>query len=278
MLRILEHVKKYDWHYGLLLVASCALIAGVWLATSYRLGEPSPAERQRIAKRHESARQQATARPKGAETPISQPIVIDYRLPIAENGLAPVVIRVDTQQPIVFLTIDDGAYKDPSVIAALKKYHIKASLFLSKLFISSNPEFFAQLTTQGSYIEDHTVSHDLRMVKNMNYDQQKAEICGMADYEQQTYGRRPVLYRPPGGSYNDTMRRAAYDCGMKALVTWMVTVNNGSLQYQIGDHLRPGDIVLMHFRPTFVADLEAFIAAAKASGLRMALLEDAKET
>lgn len=64
---------------------------------------------------------------------------------------------------------------------------------------------------------------------------------------------------------------------MKAVVTWMVTVNDGALQYQIGDCLRPGDIVLMHFRPTFVADLEAFIAAANASGLRMALLEDATE-
>lgn len=278
MLRILEHVKKYDWHYGLLLVASCAVIAGIWLIAAYRLGEPSPAERQRLVKHYESERRQAATKPRGAETPISQPLVIDYSLPLAEHGLAPVVTRIDTQQPIVFLTIDDGAYKDPAVVTTLKKYHAKASLFLSKMFIASNPDFFTQLTAQGSYIEDHTLSHDLRMLKNMNYEQQKAEICGMADYEQQTYGRRPMLYRPPGGAYNDTMRRAAYDCGMRAVVTWMVTVNNGSLQYQVGDHLRAGDIVLMHFRPTFVADLEAFIAAARASGLRMALLEDAKET
>lgn len=207
MLRILEHVKKYDRHYGLLLVASCALIAGLWLATAYRLAEPSSAERQRVAKRHEVARQHATATPEGAETPLTQPIVVDYHLPSAEHGLAPIVARIDTQQPIVFLTIDDGAYKDPSVVTILKKHHVKASLFLAKSFVAHDPEFFAQLTAQGSYVENHTLSHDLAMVKDMNYDQQKAEICGMADYEQQIYGRRPTLYRPPGGAYNDTMRR-----------------------------------------------------------------------
>jgi hypothetical protein len=71
------------------------------------------------------------------------------------------------------------------------------------------------------------------------------------------------------------MRKAAYDCGMKAVVTWMETINNGALQYQIGDKLRPGDIVLMHFRPTFVKDVQAFVDAAKTAGLHAELLENA---
>ena len=213
--------------------------------------------------------------PAGAHTAITKPLVADYTLPPVVDGMAPVVTRIMTSQKVVFLTIDDGAYQNPIVISTLRSHQLKASLFLAKLFVGSNPQFFAQLTKQGSLIENHTISHDLNMVKDMNYDQQRAEICGMADYEQSTYGRRPEYYRPPGGAYSDIMRRAAHDCGMKAVVTWMVTVNNGSLQYQIGNKLRPGDIVLMHFRPTFVADVQAFVEAAKATGLRPELLENA---
>lgn len=199
----------------------------------------------------------------------------DYSLPPAKNGLAPIVSRLHTTQPVVFLTIDDGAHKDPSDAAMMKDNHVKASIFLAKTFIDKNPAFFKQYLAAGSLIENHTLTHDLRMVRHQGYDRQKEEICGMADYEEAQYGRRPVLFRPPGGAYNETMQRAAHDCGMKAVVTWMATVNNGAVQYQIGDRLQPGDIVLMHFRPTFKEDLQAFIDAAAVAGLRTELLESA---
>jgi peptidoglycan/xylan/chitin deacetylase (PgdA/CDA1 family) len=113
------------------------------------------------------------------------------------------------------------------------------------------------------------------MTKTQSYAQQKDEICGMADYELLHYGRRPTLFRPPGGAYSDTMRQAAADCGMKAVVTWIAKADDGAMQYQIGGVLRPGDVVLMHFRPEFRQDLQAFIDAQNAAGLHTELLEDA---
>jgi peptidoglycan/xylan/chitin deacetylase (PgdA/CDA1 family) len=97
----------------------------------------------------------------------------------------------------------------------------------------------------------------------------------MADYVQQQFGRRPIFFRPPGGAYSNTMRRAAADCGMKAVVTWIAKANGGSMQYQIGDHLRPGDVVLMHFRPEFKQDMQAFLDAMTVAGLHTELLENA---
>ncbi len=199
----------------------------------------------------------------------------DFSLPVASGGLAPVITRVETKQPVVFLGIDDGAYKDPSVVKALADNHIKASLYLAKTFIASNPDFFKDIIAQGSLVENHTLNHDTRMVWTQGYAQQKAEICGMADYEEQVFGRRPVFFRPPGGNYSDVMRKAAYDCGMKAVVTWIAKANGGSMQYQIGNSLRPGDVVLMHFRPEFLKDLQAFVDAQNAAGLHTELLEDA---
>lgn len=203
------------------------------------------------------------------------PFVADYKLPPIQNGMAPVVYTLPTSQNIVFLGIDDGAFKDQSVIDILKQNNIKASLFLSKAFIANNPDFFKQIIDQGSFVEDHTISHDTNMVKNQSYEQQKAEICGMADYELAHYGRRPTLFRPPGGAYSDAMRQAAADCGMKAVVTWIAKANGGAMQYQVGNKLRPGDVVLMHFRPEFAKDMQAFVSAEKAAGLHTELIEDA---
>ena len=198
----------------------------------------------------------------------------DFSIPPITNGMAPVITHFPTEQKVVFLTIDDGAYKDQSVVDMIQQNGIRASLFLAKTFISGNPDFFKQIIALGSLVEDHTIGHDTHMVTNQSYQQQKDEICGMADYELAHYGRRPIFFRPPGGAYSDTMRRAAADCGMKAVVTWIAKANGGSMQYQIGDHLRPGDIVLMHFRPEFKKDMQAFLDAQNAAGLHTELLED----
>ncbi|MDQ5982932.1 MAG: hypothetical protein QG549_930 [Patescibacteria group bacterium] len=198
----------------------------------------------------------------------------DVHIPTLEDGLAPVVTSLPTKQPVVFLTIDDGAHKTPDELQTMNDNHLVASIFLARLFIADNPLFFADFTKYGSLIENHSLNHYIRPAEIESYELQKQEICGMADYEQQTYGRRPIFFRPPGGAYSVAMQRAAADCGMKAIVTWIAKANGGSMQYQIGDHLRPGDIVLMHFRPEFQQDMRAFLDAMNSQNLHTELLEN----
>ena len=199
-------------------------------------------------------------------------MVPDVTIPPVVNGLAPLIINLPTNQKVVFLGIDDGGYKRADEIKLLTRQHIKASLFLSQLFIKSNPSFFKPLIDQGSLVENHTISHDL--LSKLSYDQQKQEICSEADLQMQQFGRRPSLFRPPGGDYNLDTQRAAAACGMRAVVLWIAKANGGSMQYQVGNSLRPGDVVLMHFRPEFAADVAAFVAAQNAAGLHTELLEN----
>ena len=185
----------------------------------------------------------------------------------------PVYYRIQTTQPVVFLTIDDGIYKEPQAASLMQANNIKASFFLVYQFIKDNPPYFADLSTAtGSLIEDHTYDHTI--LTSLTYSQQVNEICSDADILTQLYGRRPELFRPPGGDFNTDTLHAAAACGMKAIIIWHATVNNGALQYQVGDHLQPGDIVLMHFRPTFMEDMQAFITAMNAQGLHTELLEN----
>ena len=209
------------------------------------------------------------------DAPKLEPVVDpDYRLPPTKGGLAPVITSIKTDQKVVFLGIDDGAFQDQSVVDIMKQNDIKASLFLAKSFVTNDPVVFHQLVENGAKVENHSLKHDTSMVKNMDYAQQKAEICGMSDYVEKTYGRRPVFFRPPGGAYNDTMRRAVADCGMKAIIHWIAKANGGSMQYQVGNGLRAGDVVLMHFRPEFKQDIEAFVQALDVAGLKTAMLPE----
>ncbi|XAS67055.1 polysaccharide deacetylase family protein [Micrococcaceae bacterium Sec5.7] len=184
------------------------------------------------------------------------------------------ITRVQTKHPVVFLTIDDGITKTPEMAALMTKFDYPATIFLTRNFVQGNPGFFKEFQAQGSLIENHTVSHNVNMVQQFGYDQQLAEITGMQDYALQQYGRRPTLFRPPGGAYSNLMLKAVADAGLKAVITWEAKANAGHMDYQVGSSLRPGDIVLMHFRPEFAADLAAFRKAQLAAGLEVVLLED----
>jgi peptidoglycan/xylan/chitin deacetylase (PgdA/CDA1 family) len=189
---------------------------------------------------------------------------------VAPPGLAPVVTRVPTTDPVVFLTIDDGNTRSPDVARTLAELDIPTTLFLVDGPIGQGAGFFRALPR--AVVEGHTQTHaDLR---GLPEDRQRAEICGNADTAQRAFGRRPALFRPPYGHYDQATQRAAAACGMAAIVLWEETVDGSRMSFREVPELQPGDIVLLHFRPQLAAELRIVTERIQAAGLRIALLED----
>jgi peptidoglycan/xylan/chitin deacetylase (PgdA/CDA1 family) len=180
--------------------------------------------------------------------------------------------HIPTSQPVAFLTIDDGWTKVPQAIQLVQAAHIPLTLFLTINAIRSDPDYFKKLQAAGAVIEAHTITHT--ELRGMSYDYQRREVCGSADQLGALYGRRPVLFRPPFGDKDATTLRVVHDCGLKAAFSWKETVNTGIVRYQVGHRVQRGDIILMHFRPAFVADFLAALRAIHDAGLTPALLEN----
>jgi peptidoglycan/xylan/chitin deacetylase (PgdA/CDA1 family) len=180
--------------------------------------------------------------------------------------------HIPTSQPVAFLTIDDGWTKVPQAIQLVQAAHVPVTLFLTINAIRSDPGYFKKLQAAGAVIEAHTITHT--ELRGMSYDFQRREVCGSADQLGALYGRRPVLFRPPFGGEDATTLRAVHDCGLKAAFFWKETVNTGIVRYQVGHRVQAGDIILMHFRPAFVADFLAALRAIHDAGLTPALLEN----
>lgn len=204
--------------------------------------------------------------PAFAPAPPPQPITLPA------TGTVPYLSRIPTQQPVAFITIDDGNLKLPEAAKLLAAADVPVTLFLTTNAIKDDEPYFARLQQQGAVIEAHTITHT--ELRGKSYDFQRREICGSADRLGKLYQRRPVLFRPPFGTKDATTLRAAQDCGMKAAFMWKETVHKGKVRYQEGKRVQPGDIILMHFRPAFVKDFLAALRAIHKAGLTPALLED----
>ena len=179
---------------------------------------------------------------------------------------------VSTTAPVAFLTIDDGWVKDGEGAQLIRAIHVPVTLFLTIDAIRDDPAYFVPLQRAGAVIEAHTVTH--QSLRGLPYGVQMREVCGSADQLADLYGRRPVLFRPPYGEIDSTTLQVVHDCGMLAALYWRETVINGSVRYQETDHtVHAGDIILLHFRATFVEDFLAALWAIHDAGLTPALLE-----
>ena len=194
---------------------------------------------------------------------------------IAPFGLASsahLIRHINTQKPVVFLTIDDGIVKTPEAIGYIKEHRLNPTLFLTDQFIRENYSYFDSYRLAGISIQNHTLTHP--NLRRASYGTQKIEMCGQSDKLQAEYGTRPTIFRPPYGEFNDDTFKAAHDCGMNFVVHWGATVDGGAMHYQAGNHLNAGDVVLMHFRPMMMQDLKAFNDEASSQRLTPAHLND----
>lgn len=192
-------------------------------------------------------------------------------VPPIVDGMVPVVRRIETDRPYVFITIDDGAVRHPAAVELMRKSGVEPTLFLNSKHVDGHADYFKGFEDVAT-VHAHTATHpDLT---GTSYEFQRGEICGNAELLRVQLGARPKLFRPPFGNFDHTTRRAAADCGFTALVMWTAAVNDGVVQFQAGGRLNAGDIVLMHFRHTFVEDFLAFLERCKLDGVTPVVLGD----
>ena len=213
----------------------------------------------------------AVAQP--ARTPPLPPTVRPAARPKPKLVPAKTVFDVQTKDRVVFLTIDDGAVRDPSMITVLKQAHIRPTLFLTKQYVDADAAFFGRLRDQtGGAIENHTATHP--NLKGMPLAAQRAEIGPVSDFYATKFGKRPTLFRAPYGNVDKNTLLAAAAAGAKYDVHWDSEIDDGHIAYAGSHHFWPGSIVLMHFRHSFHRDVAAFLAQARRDHLRPALLTD----
>lgn len=188
------------------------------------------------------------------------------------RGSIQVYSRIDTTDPVVFLTLDDGIVRDPRIIELLAQHDATATLFLNSGPLSLDPAYFRQFIDAGGTANSHTFQHP--HLPELGQDDQRQQICGMAQQIEATYGSAGYFFRPPYGEFDDNTLIAARSCGLRALLLWRVSLNGGSFQTWGNRPIAAGDIVLGHFRDDLYDCLVTLFAELDRLGLRVARVED----
>jgi peptidoglycan/xylan/chitin deacetylase (PgdA/CDA1 family) len=177
----------------------------------------------------------------------------------------------------IALTFDDGPGPyTPRVLNVLERYHVRATFFT----IGKMLRYFSASTVReiedGDAIGDHTETHPL--LAQLSAHGQREELFEQIARVELLGGKRPVLFRPPYGSFNAATMRELRAMHL-LMVLW--STDTGDFR-QPGVSViveralagaRPGAIILLHdaggVRTQTIAALPAIIRGLHARGYRL---------
>ncbi|MFM9135344.1 MAG: polysaccharide deacetylase family protein [bacterium] len=188
-----------------------------------------------------------------------------------------VFYTVKTDDPVFFITIDDGFYDEAPAQKALEVIQdnqIPITSFLTESVLSpSSNDYFTEATSYGGSIQNHTVKHGSFADSATDVEW---EICTAQDALEERFGARPWMLRPPyGAAANEPyVAAAAEKCGVNRIVMWNMHVENNEVEY-VSAPIAAGDIVLFHWSDPYLAQgLEKILELGREQGLSPAPLED----
>ena len=189
------------------------------------------------------------------------------------DGEVEILNWVETDDPVFFITIDDGLVDSPEVREVIERYQIPVTAFLTEYAVRDKTDYFEAVTAYGGSVQNHTMVHG---ALNDPKTDVKWEICETQDRFEKQFGYRPWMLRPPYGAGPDDpeVLKYAEQCGINRIVLWNVVVTDDNEVEYWEPPIKAGDIVLLHWVDGLDKGLEMLLELGEAQGLTPAPLED----
>jgi Predicted xylanase/chitin deacetylase len=176
-----------------------------------------------------------------------------------------IIWEVPGESKRIALTFDDGPYPETTepILDLLKEYHAKATFFVVGTRVERFPETIKREVAEGHEVANHTFNHYFLQKKTTEMVQN--EIVRTEEALEQVTGKKPLLFRPPGGFYNEQMIAIAKKYGYTTVLwSWHQDTNDWrspgvqKIVNKVLNNTRNGDIILLHdYVPRSMQTVEA---------------------
>ena len=166
----------------------------------------------------------------------------------------------------------------------LDKYDVKATFFMTSIFIKDNPDHVKEVISRGHEIGNHTNTHTsfLKFDPVKDIDKMKNEITECHKLIKDLTGIDMCLFRFPYGDYNAEAIKVVKELGYYP-IQWSAdssdwkNINKKAITdvFKSQVYYKPGNILLFHNGALYTVDaLETILEDIKNKGLRCVRVSD----
>ncbi len=158
------------------------------------------------------------------------------------------VDRDDKKISISFDCAWGTEYTD-EILNALKVSEVHATFFMVEFWAEKYPEYVKKIDESGCEIGTHSSTHSY--MSKQNAEEIKIELSSSSEAIEKVTGKKPELFRPPYGDYDDELIKTASELGYYT-IQWDVDsldwkdLSAADIAMRVINGAKSGSIILMH--------------------------------
>jgi len=175
-----------------------------------------------------------------------------------QNGKELPIYSVETQEKKVAFSFDAawGTEYTEDILKILKERNIKTTFFLVGFWVDKHPDMVKKIVEDGHEIGNHSSTHP--HMTRLKDEQIRKELEDTSNKIQQLTGKRPILFRPPYGDYNDRVIKTARELGYYVIQWDVDSLDWKELGIQpiidrVTSKVKNGSIILFHNNAKYTA-------------------------
>ncbi len=190
----------------------------------------------------------------------------------AVNKVTPIYF-VYTEEQHIGLSFDAawGAEHTEAILQTLKAHDVKATFFLTNIWLREYPEMAKKIAQEGHEVAMHSVSHP--HMNELSSEQIATELTENAAMIQEVTGYTPELFRFPFGEYNNQSVNEVKNLGYYPIqwsidsLDWKEDLTKDDIVARVTKNLHNGAIILCHNNGQHTAEaIDEILKESKAKG------------
>nr|WP_245301296.1 polysaccharide deacetylase family protein [Thermoanaerobacterium butyriciformans] len=191
-------------------------------------------------------------------------------------GVPPVIstlFNINRQLPIYSVDIPDkrvaisfdaswGSDKTERILQILRDKNVRATFFLTGLWVDKYPDLVKKISEEGHDVENHSNTHP--HMTQLSDSEMANEIKACEEKLVKITGQKPYLFRPPYGDYNDRVIETAKSLGYYT-IQWDVDsldwrgLDTEAIINRVLPNVKKGSIILFHNNGQFTPEAIPYI-------------------
>lgn len=171
---------------------------------------------------------------------------------------------VGTEEKKIAISFD-AAWGDQytnGILDILDKYNVKTTFFLVGFWVDKYPDMVKKIHERGHDVENHSSTHP--HMSKLSAEQITQELNITGDKIEKITGRKPILFRPPFGDYNNRLIETAKENGYYTIQWDVDSLDWKELGAQpvvdrVTRNVKNGSIVLFHNNAKYVLEYLPFV-------------------